>query len=85
MYFPSQIKNDLLFMLQQQDHNRSNNTMFLQTLELMSNMPRYYDNYKQNVNIKMIFLYHKLCNKQDKLFSSSRSYLHKGQGLPNEF
>jgi hypothetical protein len=46
MYFPSQIKNDLLFMLQQQDHNRSNNTMFLQTLELMSNMPRYYDNYK---------------------------------------
>jgi hypothetical protein len=33
----------------------------------------------------MIFEYHKLCNKQDKLFSSSRSYLHKGQGLPNEF
>jgi hypothetical protein len=33
----------------------------------------------------MTFLYHKLCNKQNKLFSSSRSYLHKGQRLPNEF
>jgi hypothetical protein len=26
----------------------------------------------------------KLCNKQDGLFSSSKSYLHKGQGSPNK-
>jgi hypothetical protein len=30
-------------------------------------------------------MYNKLCNKQDRFFSSSRSYLDKGQGLPNEF
>jgi len=28
----------------------------------------------------MTSMYNKLCNKQDGLFSSSRSYLHKGQG-----
>jgi ATP/ADP translocase len=27
----------------------------------------------------MTFMHNKLCNKQDGLFSSSRSYLHKGQ------
>jgi len=30
-------------------------------------------------------MYNKLCNKQYWLFSSSRSYLDKGQGSPNEF
>jgi hypothetical protein len=30
-------------------------------------------------------MYNKLCNKQDGLFSSSMSYLHKKQGSPNEF
>jgi hypothetical protein len=30
-------------------------------------------------------MYNKLCNKQDGLFSSSKSYFHKGQGSPNEF
>jgi hypothetical protein len=29
-------------------------------------------------------MYDKLCNKQDGLFSSSKSYLHKGQGSPNK-
>ncbi len=33
----------------------------------------------------MISMYNKLCNKQDKLFSSSKSYLHKGHGSYNEF
>ncbi len=41
-------------------------------------MPRYYVN-KSNVNIKMTSMYNKLCNKQDGLFSSSMSYLHKKQ------
>jgi hypothetical protein len=41
-------------------------------------MPRYYGN-KYNVNIKMTSVYNKLCNKQYGLFSSSISYLHKGQ------
>jgi hypothetical protein len=27
----------------------------------------------------MTFMHNKLCNKQDGFFSSSRSYLHKGQ------
>jgi hypothetical protein len=30
-------------------------------------------------------MYNKLCNKQDGLFSSSKSYLHKEQGSSNEF
>ncbi len=30
-------------------------------------------------------MYNKLCNKQGGLFSSNRSYLHEGQGSPNEF
>jgi hypothetical protein len=38
-----------------------------------------------NLNIKRTSMYNKLCNKQDWLFSSSRSYLDRGQGPPNEF
>jgi hypothetical protein len=45
-------------------------------------MPRYYGT-KYNANIKMTSIYNKLCNKQDVLFSSSTSNLHKGQGSPN--
>ncbi len=30
-------------------------------------------------------MYNKLCNKQDELFSSSKSYLHKGQESLNKF
>jgi hypothetical protein len=33
----------------------------------------------------MISMHNKLCNKQDGLFSFNKSYLHKGQGSPNEF
>lgn len=36
-------------------------------------MPKCYNN---KLNINMTSMYHKLCNKQDELFSS-RSYLHK--------
>ncbi len=32
----------------------------------------------------MTSMYNKLCNKQGGLFSSNRSYLHKGHGSPNE-
>jgi hypothetical protein len=39
-------------------------------------MPKYYSN-KLYININMTSMYNKLCNKQDELFSSSRSYLHK--------
>jgi hypothetical protein len=37
-------------------------------------MPKYYTN---KLNINMTSMYNKLCNKQDELFFSSRSYLHK--------
>jgi hypothetical protein len=47
-------------------------------------LSRYYGN-KLNVNIKITSMYNILCNKQDKLFSSTRLYLHKRQGSPNEF
>jgi hypothetical protein len=33
----------------------------------------------------MTSIYNKLCDKQDGFFSFSKSYLHKGQGSPNEF
>ncbi len=33
----------------------------------------------------MTSMYNKLCNKKDGLFSTSRSYLHKGEGSPNAF
>jgi hypothetical protein len=32
----------------------------------------------------MAFMYDRLCNKQDGLFSSSKSYLHQGWGSPND-
>jgi hypothetical protein len=47
-------------------------------------MPRNYNN-KKLVNIKMTSMYNKLCNKQAGLFSTSMSYLHKGEGSPIEF
>ncbi len=40
---------------------------------------------QQIVNIKVTSAYNKLCNKQDGLFSFSKSYFHKGQKSPNEF
>jgi hypothetical protein len=33
----------------------------------------------------MAYMYNKLCNKQNELFSSNRSYLQKGQESPTEF
>jgi len=35
--------------------------------------------------IKMTSLYNKLCNERNGLFSSSKSYLHKGWRSPKEF
>ncbi len=48
----------------------------------MSKMTNKYNKIKTK---KITSMYNKLCNKQDGLSSSSKSYFHKGQGSPNEF
>jgi len=50
----------------------------------MSKMPKYYNN-KYNENIKMASMYNKKIQYIRWFFFSNRSYLHNGQGSPNEF
>ncbi len=50
----------------------------------MSKMPKYYNN-KYNENIKMASMYNKKNPIHKMIFFSNKSYLHNGQGSPNEF